>query len=98
MKSKKYLYNKRWRKNHLENYRKLKRTDNRKYNHKYPKRRAFAQKVYGLLQRGRIKKKPCVECGSSFNVQACSLSKPFDPLWLCDPCNKALHRRIKGYA
>ena len=92
----KYEYTKSWRKRNPEKFHATKNKLNTTYNKKYPIRRCFGNKIYHLLKQDRIQKTPCVECGSDIQVQACSLStNVYDPLWLCDACNKALHKRIR---
>lgn len=90
------IYNKSWRKDNPDKYQRHRRICKRRYVKKYPQRRLFANKVYELLRKGIIEKKPCVECKSTKYVQACSLSSVYDPLWLCDKHNKELHARVKG--
>ena len=90
-----YIYTKRWRKQNPDKFQLQKLRTNKKYNKKYPSRICFANKIYQLLKQGKIEKKPCVECGSTTFVQAVSMSNVYDPLWLCDSCNKTFHKRIR---
>ena len=92
-KTKQYEYNKRWRKKHPNRYSQLKHDERKRYYHKYPVRYAYSRRVHDLLKQGRIEKTPCIVCGSRFQVQASSLRlTPFNPLWLCDSCNKHAHK------
>jgi len=92
----KYEYKKTWKKKNPKKFRKSKNKENRKYFSKYPERKRFAQKVHLLLKKGVIKKQPCMICGSIKQVEATTLSgNPYSPTWLCDRCNKEIHRVIR---
>jgi hypothetical protein len=87
------LYVKKWRKNNPEHAQMLKTKSNNNYNHRYPERSRFSNKIYRLVKSGQIKKRPCILCGGSKQLEACTASDtPYDPMWLCCQCHKALHR------
>ncbi len=52
--------------------------------------------VSKALFRGELVKQPCVECGSTFKIEAhhADYSKPLDVVWYCRKHHKAEHRRI----
>lgn len=53
--------------------------------------------VNNAVRNGRLKKSPCVVCGSTKRIHGHheDYSKPLDVIWLCQTHHKARHREIK---
>lgn len=54
------------------------------------------QRVYWAKKIGKLKREPCVKCGSSERVHAHhdDYSKPLNVLWLCPAHHQARHREL----
>lgn len=60
---------------------------------KYPKKTLARQKLYYHVKTGKIKRKPCIKCGSlKVEGHHFDYSKPLDVLWLC----QFHHQEIEG--
>jgi len=83
-----YEYKKAYKENNPEGYRYHKK----KYETLYHKRVKFTKKVWSLKNRGYLVMQPCILCGSTDHIQACTLSpSPSSPWWLCHEHNRWLH-------
>ncbi len=63
---------------------------------RHPEKRAARHAVAYALQTGKLKKEPCVKCGSTFRLHAHhhDYGKPLDVTWLCSLCHGMEHRRV----
>jgi hypothetical protein len=59
---------------------------------KHPERRKASHIVGNAIRDGRLKRQPCICCGSE-NVEAHhpDYSRPLDVVWLCIPHHKEVH-------
>lgn len=85
-----YYYMKQYKNRHRKKYNAFKR----RYSKKYPERKHFTNKVYDLVEQGKvIRGTSCYFCGSDKMIQACSLSPDvFDSLFFCYRCNRNFHK------
>ena len=79
-------YNKQWRKKN--NY-----SDVLRYEKKYPEKRLARLFVLSALNSGKLKKLPCIVCGSlKSQAHHEDYSKPLEVIWLCALHHKRLHQ------
>jgi len=66
----------------------------KKYREKFPERYRANYMVTNAVRDGRLKKEPCVICGTEENLHAHhrDYSRPLDVVWLCCVCHKAAHK------
>lgn len=59
---------------------------------RHPEKRAARGAVSSAVQRGTLKKQPCVRCGApKTQAHHHDYSKPLDVTWLCPPCHRLEH-------
>lgn len=68
-----------------------------KWSDAHPQERWAHMALRSAVRRGLVVKGPCEECGDK-NSEAHhpDYSRPMHVKWLCRPCHKAEHRRMKG--
>ena len=66
---------------------------------KEDKRRLVAHSsVARAMRNGVLKRIPCIRCGNEKSIAHHEdYDKPFEVVWLCQPCHKKRHKEIKGY-
>lgn len=54
-------------------------------------------KVYRAIKKGKLKKQPCIFCGSTDRIEAHhnDYEKPFEVVWLCNQHHKIWHYVLK---
>jgi len=68
---------------------------------KYRENNQDKHKAHGMVNNairdGKLTAKPCERCQSIYMVEAHhpDYSKPLDVIWLCDPCHKEEHKRLR---
>lgn len=69
------------------------------YWEKYPERRAAGRAVERALNRAKIQKHPCWNCGAT-KVEAhhanYDVRAHLDVIWLCNSCHRAAHAIVSG--
>jgi hypothetical protein len=60
-----------------------------------PKKRAAQNAIANAIRSGRITKKPCEVCGSTYRIHAhhCDYDKFYDVQWLCAQHHKDWHKQ-----
>jgi hypothetical protein len=60
-------------------------------------RRALAHsKVARAIRSGQLDRQPCIRCGEKKSVAHHEdYDKPFEIMWLCQPCHKQRHKELK---
>ena len=67
----------------------------KKYRNKYPEKVRAHQKLYRAIRDGKIKRRPCRVCNTTYRVEGHheDYSKPLKVLWLCTLHHKAKHKK-----
>lgn len=67
-----------------------------KWRQGHPKQTWAHQCLRSALRRGLIIQEPCRECGAlDSEAHHPDYDRPMDVQWLCRPCHKAEHRRLR---
>jgi len=87
------ISNRRWIKLNPDKIREYKRNHKARFKKRHPEIVSAWSAIYRAVRDGKIKSKPCVQCGGINNIHAHhpDYSKPLDIIWLCYYCHRKLH-------
>jgi len=85
-----------WKRNWRENNKDRDALHKRRHRQKHPDRAKARNLLSWAIHTKKIKPQPCRSCGAVENIEGHhhDYSKPYDVIWLCSDCHKAVHRNL----